>query len=194
VFASVDGANWAEVLTGFATVGIAIGVIFAGLQVRDGRKARAAEIVRELAQQWASPELIDSRRFIASYKGQESVELLIRDMKAQKDTLSDEYLRFTRYLNFWEEIGLQFCDHSAGLRVVDKMFGDAITAAWYNTWKDVIPGVWDKKSQVGAAFGDLVEKIERNRKWRRRRRRMWRWFSTAYYDKTPPGGEIPDAP
>lgn len=192
MFADVDGANWAEVLTGFATLGIAMGVIFAGIQVRDGRKARAAEIVRELSEQWASAELIAARRFVASYQGDGSVDLLARDMKRVKDLLSDEYFIFTRYFNFWEEIGLEFSDHSGGLRVVDEMFGDIITAAWHNTWKQVIPKVWGERTEVGGQFRKIVHKIERRRKWRRRRRKLTCWLWTPYYDTDPPGEKCPN--
>jgi hypothetical protein len=195
VFGDIDGASWAEALTGIGTILIASGVVFAGLQVRDARKARSAEIVRQLAELWAREDLIAARRWIASYQGAGSVDLLARDLKKAKDQpLSDEYFVFTRYLNFWEQVGMEFRNHSGGLRVVDEMFGDLIIAAWHNTWKQVIPKVWEDRADVGGAFGKIVWKIEQKRKWRRRRRKLWRWLSTSYYDTQPPGGWIPDAP
>ena len=111
---------------------------------------------------------------------------------AAKDPLSDEYFLFTRYLNFWEEIGLEFCDHSGGLKIVDEMFGDLITAAWHDTWKQVIARVWGTRTTVGGGFRRIVEKIERKRTWRRRRRRLFSWLSTPYYDTDPPGAGCVD--
>jgi hypothetical protein len=195
VLGDIDGASWAEALTGVGTILIAFGVVFAGIQVRDARRARTSEIVRQLAELWSDKDLIGARRCIASYQGAGSVDLLARDLKRAKDEpLSDEYFVFTRYLKFWEQVGMEFQDHAGGLRVVDEMFGDLIIAAWRNTWEKVIPLVWEPNADVGGAFAKIVRKIEHRRKWRRRRRRLWRLPSTPYYDKQPPGGWIPDAP
>jgi hypothetical protein len=195
VLGLVDGATWAEALTAIGTIVIALGVVFTGMQVRDSRKARSAEIVRQLAEHWATKELIGARRRIASYQGDDSIDKLVLDLKGAKDQpLSKDYFVFTRYLNFWEQVGLEFRGHSGGQRVVDEMFGDLMMAAWHNTWEKVIPRVWEPKAGVGSAFAKMVQKIERKRKWRSRRRRLWRWLSTPYYDTQPPGGEISGAP
>ncbi len=55
------GANWAEILTGMGTVGVAFGLIFAAVQVRDSRMERSREIAEDLITKWDSKDMVLAR-------------------------------------------------------------------------------------------------------------------------------------
>ncbi|HWE67647.1 MAG TPA: hypothetical protein VG298_13490 [Acidimicrobiales bacterium] len=176
----VDGANWAEIFTGIGTVVVATSVIFAGIQLRDGRKARTAEIVRELAQRWESTEMVLCRKLISTHgTGDQSTDSLKNAVETALQSGSDDYYRYTQYLNFFEQIGLSFTDDAVGFKVVSKMFKGTIEANW-KSWRIVIPHVWGTGSGVGENFRLLAAKIER----RRLRHQAWapirRFLSEPY--------------
>jgi hypothetical protein len=178
------GPNWAEVVTAVGTGVVALGLFLTALQLRDARKIRSAEIVRLLAKQWDQKEMRSARRLVARYENDEE---MARDLKIAKDAQSDDYFRFTKHLNFWEQVGMSYSDHSRGLAVVDLMFGEAIDQAW-GAWEPVIPQVWGRDTDIGRSFDALVKKIRRRRRSLRRRRNLRRVLLTPYSDKVPPGG------
>ena len=188
--AADTGPNWAEVVTAVSTAVVAFGLILTTVQLRDQRKIRSAEIVRLLAEQWDNKEMQVARSLVGQYRGNGAAALMARDLGTAKNAQSDDYFRFTRHLNFWEQVGMSYCDHSGGLRVVDLMFGEAIEEAW-DAWKDVIPEVWGKGTDIGLNFNGLVKKIRKLNKRKCRLRKLRKFLLTPYYDKVPPGGEGP---
>jgi hypothetical protein len=92
VFVAVDGAKWAEILTGFATPGIVVGVLFAWLQLRDTRKTRDAEIVHKLMKQWNPPRMNDAHRLIGSYT---SPQAMADALRAANTRQTDDFYLFT---------------------------------------------------------------------------------------------------
>jgi hypothetical protein len=171
----IYGANWAEILTAAGTLLIGSGVIFAGIQVRDTRLNRFAEIARELVQQWDSPTLVRSRMLIKSHgpRGKEALEKLKVAFKAaEADQTTSAYYLYTRYLNFFERVGVAFKDDRRGLAVVDQLFGGSVMDAW-ETWHEVIDYTWGPDTTMGANFGILANLLE-DRRAKAEARQRWR--------------------
>ena len=66
---------------------------------------------------------------------------MANDLKTAKSGPTDDYFKFTRHLNFWEQVGLAFDEDRDSIKLISYMFGEAIEKAW-ETWEQVIPAVW----------------------------------------------------
>ncbi len=170
------GSNWAQLATAWATIFIAFGVLVAGIQLRDARRTRNAEIAKSLAQRWDGSDLIESRKLIlslvAGLEPPEAAKKLVKAVRRAKESKGeDRYYLYTRYLNFFEELGVSFPRRSSGLRMVETLLGTTIRDGW-RTWKLVIREVWGEQSTVAENFGRLATKLERRYRRRKRRERF----------------------
>jgi hypothetical protein len=182
----VDGANWAEALTGIGTILIAFGVVFAGIQVRDTRKARSAEIARELAEQWESPRMEEARKLVNGHgSGPGSTERLRDAITEARKAGSDEFYVYARWLNFFEQLGISFRRHSQAIGIVEEMYSETITTGWA-TWQIVVASAWGSKSNVGKNFGLLAEKIQKRQQHRRQWLRFHRFFTDPMWPEPIP--------
>lgn len=175
-----SGPNWAEVATAVGTFVIASGVFVAARQVRNDRAARLAEMIRELVQVWESPEMIESRELISSYRGVGGVELLGRDMKKARADRDPKYYIFARHLNFWEQLGLAYGKDRASLELVSIAFEPAIEDAW-ETWRIATPIVFGQSSTIGVASGKLVEALDRLQRQRQARNEIREFLRTPFF-------------
>jgi hypothetical protein len=123
------GAPWADAVTAIFTIVIASGVALAWLQLRAARRARDAQIIQQLMEQWDSPRMIEARRLIASSTGPSAVQRMADDFKNARTTQTGNYFLFTYNLNFWEQLGLSYGDDRPTLHLINAMFGDLIWSA-----------------------------------------------------------------
>src|SRR5271170_3202878 len=158
--ANANNPNWAEKLLGISSAIAAIGVFYAAIQVFDSRKARRAAVAAELAAAWAKPAMEKARRLVNSHATTDDLKAAVLAAKSDAvvNSRRSEWSAYTRYLNFFEQIGLEFHSHRLSLRVVDRALGNTIIHAW-ETWRQVIPEVWGPDTQVGAEFQILALKL-----------------------------------
>lgn len=179
--ALVDGASWAGIVTAFGTVGIALGVVVAGVQLRDARKVRSAQIAAELADRWESERFAAARDAVnsvmppGSANSEEGVEALAAAVIKARDQKSLQYYHFTRYLNFFEQLGASHRRPRYALKTVERLMGGVTVDAW-QTWERVIALVWGNPTTVGQNFGSLARALNRRRKRRVAVRRFFRSF------------------
>lgn len=160
------------------TIIIAGGVGLAWLQLRDTRNIRDAEIVRELTAAWDSERMIEARKLVGSFP---SSEAMAQAYQAAQKSQSSNYFLFTYHLNFWEQVGIAYGSNRSTLKLVDTIFGDQLWRAWAN-WHPVLAIVYGPDAFIGAKFQATFRKLQRNAKWKLRRREVWLWLVTPYYD------------
>jgi hypothetical protein len=178
VLADLDASHWAEVVTAVFTIFIAGGVVFAGLQVLDGRKTRSAEIVRELTALWDSPRMIEARRLIGSFENEDAMIAAFSQSKANQ---TGTYFLLTYHLNFWEQVGMAYGSVRGTLKLVDVVFGDLLWEAWAY-WRPVLEAQYGEDHWVGRKFRTTFEKLQKKARRKLRRRELRLLLFTPYYN------------
>ncbi len=171
--ASWGGANWAQIIAAIGTVAVALGVFFAGAQVRTSRRAirraRAAERTSELVRRWESAKLARSRELIRmngvaihGHGSPQSVVSLCQAVKAARTAGSKEYRAYARYVNYFEEVGVSCAGDRAVLLAVYQAMGRTVEDAW-ETWQYVLPYAWGPDTNVGGSFRTVAGQLKRVR-------------------------------
>jgi hypothetical protein len=160
VISAVSDANWAEILTAVGTLLVAGGVAYAGVQVRDSRRARSAQFASELAWRWDSPRMVQSRKRLGQLASVPDRERVVRT--ACKDPTSDDYLAFSRFLNFFEQLGAAFADDRHGRQAVAQLFAPTLTG-WWEIWGEVIPDAWGTHATAKGHLGALAVQLAQDR-------------------------------
>jgi hypothetical protein len=153
---SWGGSSWTDIIIAAGAMLTGIGLVITAVQLFDARRARTVEIVRLLTERWDSDDMIRSRRLISK---QGSLEEMKESVKVAAESVSKDYYCYSRYLDFFEQIGASFNDDPRGLRVVYTMLGSSIEIAW-KVWAEVIPYVWPGQSTVGANFQELAAHMD----------------------------------
>jgi hypothetical protein len=159
---------WTAIFTGIIAAGAGIALI----QLRDARRSRNAATASAIAQRWDSDELIAARKqilkIVGGFQPEEAIQRLTAAVMETKQTQGENaYYVYSRYLNFFEEIGVT-CRHRSAIKMVEAVLGTTIQDNW-RMWRVVIGQVWGEQSKVCENFGRLAYKLER-----RGARRTWR--------------------
>ena len=90
------------------------------------------------------------------------VNQLKLDVAKAYDTQSHDWYVYSRILSFHEQVGVSFCNHRQGRRVVNKMMGSIMIDGWW-IWRNVIEYLWPGQEYVMENFRDLAIKLRRQR-------------------------------
>src|ERR1700733_4663062 len=101
--------NWAEEVTAIATAVSAIGllsaigaVVFAGIQTREARIGRQAEVAVDFFRRWNEDSLVESRRLVAQFETPEALRDAL--MRFITDNALEAYVLY-RELDYFEQLG-----------------------------------------------------------------------------------------
>lgn len=176
VFGQIDGANWAEALTGIGTVLIAGGLIFAAYQVRESRKSRHADLAVEISRMWEDKRLVDCRMKVAKLSGSDALHDLYLARYKAKDP---EVFVLQREPYFFEDLGTLLKMKSISLRWIDETLGGLTIERW-NLWEPTVDRI--RRGIDGPEWPRAYENFEllvRKLKKRRSGRRFLHWRITT---------------
>jgi hypothetical protein len=157
--------DW-QAVTAWATWAIAGGVLVAIWAALDARKTHRGETAKELSRRFSSREIVQARRLIDRYPSQ--AELLSAVEYAVTNLTYDFYI-FSRYLSFFEELGV-VCQHTRwSISVVETTLGSTIRSNW-QLWQPIVEQVWHDQPDAWKNFRWLAQKLER----RKQRRQEWK--------------------
>jgi len=151
--------DWSAVTAVFTGV-ISVGVALAAFQLLDTRKQQRAEIARELSKRWDSKEMVEARRLVNGFRQSSDLHAAVKLADRRQD---DETYIFSRYLSFFEELGV-ISQHTPGAwKIIDALLGSTVIQGW-EIWKPIIHDVWG--AQTAQNFGRLAQKLRTEREWR----------------------------
>jgi len=164
----IDGASWAEGLTGIGTMLIAVGLIFAAYQVREARRSRHADLAVEISRMWEDKRLVECRKKISKLSG--SDEIHDRYLAKYKAKDAEVYV-LQRELYFFEDLGTLIKMKSISLRWIDETLGGVTIERW-NLWEPTVARIrrgidgpeWPRAYEN---FEFLVRKLQKRRSGRR---------------------------
>jgi hypothetical protein len=153
--------NWAEQLTAVATAVGAVGLLaaigaafFAGAQVREARQARQTQLAGDLFRRWSEPDLVETRRLVASFETPEELrDALLRHVK---DNAVEAYVLF-REPDFFEQLGALDARGAFDFELIRILLGHRLIDRW-NLWRPAIAALGP---DVYPQFEQLVERMRR---------------------------------
>lgn len=179
----IDGVTWAEALTGVGTILIASGVVFAGLQVRDGRKAQQVAIASDLVRTWENQDLVEARKLVdSSFRNKDlaaGIDQLTNDVRTAWHDQTDDWYVYSKVMSFYEQVGVSFCDHRQGRKVVDEMMGGIMIEGWL-IWRIVVKRIWPDEQHLMENFRRLAIKLQRQRNKEQARKESFRKFRKTW--------------
>ena len=130
--------NWAEQVTAIATAIGAIGflsaigaAIFAGLQVRESRHNRQAQVAVDFLRRWDEDELVEARRLVATFRdGDELRDAFQRFIRTNS---VDAYVLY-RELDYFEQLGALEQLGAVHFDLVRLLLGQRLVERW-ELWK-----------------------------------------------------------
>ncbi|MCW2974860.1 MAG: hypothetical protein JWM06_141 [Actinomycetia bacterium] len=177
-------------LTGFATLALALGVIFAWFSLRDARKTRHAQLVADFSKRWDSEEILASSKLGREFGPHGLVELTNKlygpnaSAPPNPSNLADWY-QALMWPNLLETVGVMVHDGALPRRMVYRMWGGPIIDAWRQDFSPAIAAHRQQKrdENIFRYFEWLAGEMEAQRA---KGERIWRMSG-------PVGAAISDA-
>jgi hypothetical protein len=126
--------NWAEQVTAIATAVSAIGllsaigaVIFAGVQTREARIGRQAEIAVEFFRRWSEGPLVETRRLVAQFETKEALRDALMHFIADN---SIEAYTLYRELDYFEQLGVLEEHGGFDFEIIKTLLGRRLIDRW----------------------------------------------------------------
>jgi hypothetical protein len=151
-------------LSTFATAVVLLGTALAGMSsLWDARRTRHATLMADLARRWSEPSELESRILFGEY-GRENLSELIERIYGERRPSSEDFDAFWKLSAFpmlIEQIGVLRAERAISARVVYRMWGAQIVAAWV-VWRDPIARMRELEGRTGlyAAFENLAREMQ----------------------------------
>lgn len=178
---------------GAATLILAASVIVAWFALRDAKKTRHAELLAEFSLRWDGDDIDDSAALGREFGAQGLAELSDRlygpkavDPRASADELQKyranlaDWFKVIRWPNLIETIGVMVRAGALPHRLVYRTWGGTIIEEWRHYWERpaVAHRIHKNDDDAFKYFEWLAKRMERERKWERRRTKLLRRGST----------------
>jgi hypothetical protein len=157
----MSNPNWAEQVTAIATAIGCIGLtstlvlaVVAGRQVREAQRGRFAQLAADFIRRWNEPDLVETRRLVASF---DDGEALARGFHDLMETNSASAYVLLRELDFYEQLGA--LDHVGAFdhELIQLLIGQSAIERW-ELWQPTIASMGDDAYPM---FRELVERLHR---------------------------------
>lgn len=176
-----SGPNWAEIMTAWGTVALAVFTLalavaagFALVQIREVRRARNAQVALEMSARWTDAAFRRVRQKVdEAAKGEGALKQAMLD---HYNSGADEYRSFLMEPDYFEDLGVLVNHGGIDFDVVRDSLGITVARRW-DKWRPFINHLRDEIANPTAfsRFEDLAKRIreaetldERNRRRRRR--------------------------
>ena len=138
-------------LTGTATVGLAVGVIFAWFAVKDAKRTRHSQLIVDLSRRW--DELVTSEQLGSRYTRRRLLELVLQVYAGRPTGYpSDEVIRLSELPSLVETIGvLVLHTKSLTVEIVDSLWGPTIVELW-DVWSRPVDIIRRETQEFGTYF------------------------------------------
>lgn len=165
-------------LTGGATMGLVVGVIFAWFALRDARKTRHAQLLADFSSRWDSKEMNESAALGRAFAPKGLVELSNKiygpdsqhpahpdDLEKWKANLADWYIAIA-WPNLLETVGVMVHAKALPRELVYQLWGGPIIDAWSRDWELATVAHRDHlgDDNVFRYFAWLAEKMNEERR------------------------------
>ncbi len=152
--------NWAEQVTAIATAVSAVGllsaigaVIFAGVQTREARIGRQAQMAVEFFRRWDEDPLIETRHLVAQFETKEDLrDALLRYVA---DNSREAFVLY-RELDFFEQLGALEQHGGFDFEMIKTLLGHRLIDRW-ELWRPSIEALGG--TDVYPMFERLVIKM-----------------------------------
>jgi hypothetical protein len=152
--------NWAEQVTAIATAVSAIGllsaigaVIYAGVQTREARIGRQAQMAVEFFRRWDEDQLVEARRLVAQFETKEALrDAMVRFIA---DNAIEAYVLY-RELDYFEQLGALEVHGGFDFEMVKTLLGRRLIDRW-ELWQPSIEAMGG--TTVYPMFAGLVTKM-----------------------------------
>ncbi|MGH9092012.1 MAG: DUF4760 domain-containing protein [Acidimicrobiales bacterium] len=145
--AGTGGPNWAEQVTAWATLALAIGVAVAGVtavfawrsmrlageSLKEDTKTRHAQIAVQLGRVWETDDMWRIRQRTKNFSPGD----LARYYERENTANSDAFYQLVRFANFFEDLGVLNKLGILGEEWVDECLGSSVID-YRDMWADVI--------------------------------------------------------
>lgn len=152
--------NWAEQVTAIATAVSAIGllsaigaVIYAGVQTREARIGRQAEMAAEFFRRWSEAPLVETRRLVAQFESKEALRDAL--MKFIDENSIEAYVLY-RELDYFEQLGALEAHGGFDFELIKTLLGQRLIDRW-EMWQPSIEAIGG--TSVYPMFERLVTKM-----------------------------------
>ena len=152
--------NWAEQVTAIATAVSAIGllsaigaVVFAGVQTREARIGRQAQVAIEFFRRWDEDPLVETRRLVARYESREALRDALMQFIAEN--AREAYVLY-RELDYFEQLGTLEQHGGFDFEIIKTLLGRRLVDRW-ELWKPSIDAMGG--SDVYPMFDRLATKM-----------------------------------
>lgn len=126
--------NWAEQLTGIGTIVSALGIfgalgaaLFAGMQVREERRTRQAQMAADFFRRWNEAPLEETRELVNRFDGPDALRRAFEQYVATK---AHEAMVLYREPDYFEQLAALESEGAIGLPLIEKMIGPALVERW----------------------------------------------------------------
>jgi hypothetical protein len=152
--------NWAEQVTAIATAVSAIGllsaigaVIYAGVQTREARIGRQAQMAVEFFRRWDEDQLVEARRLVAQFETKEALrDAMVRFIA---DNSIEAYVLY-RELDYFEQLGALEVHGGFEFEMIKTLLGRRLIDRW-ELWQPSIEAMGG--TTVYPMFAGLVTKM-----------------------------------
>ncbi len=152
--------NWAEQVTAVATAVSAVGllsaigaVIFAGVQTREARIGRQAEMAAEFFRRWSEGPLVETRRLVAEFETRGALRDALMRFIAENSI--EAYVLY-RELDYFEQLGALEAHGGFDFELIKTLLGRRLIDRW-EMWQPSIDAIGG--TAVYPMFDRLVTKI-----------------------------------
>ncbi len=152
--------NWAEQVTAIATAVSAVGllsaigaVIFAGVQTREARIGRQAEMAAEFFRRWSEGPLVETRRLVAQFETKEELRDALLRFVAENSV--EAYVLY-RELDYFEQLGALEAHGGFDFELIRMLLGRRLIERW-EMWQPSIEAIGG--AAVYPMFEGLVSKM-----------------------------------
>jgi hypothetical protein len=159
------GPDWAEIVTAVSSGLVALGLLFAGFQVRESRHSRHAAIAVELARQWSDDDLIESRSALTRFDSAQHFCATYKRVRLLDREPGDDYFVTQRVANFFEYLGVMQRFGWVSVDWINETLGSAVLE-WWNMWYLAVEYERNRSTQSKNAFKnfeDLAKSIRLQR-------------------------------
>jgi hypothetical protein len=154
-------------VTAVATSVLSLAALMALASLWDAKRTRHATIVTDLSRRWDEPAATDARQRSGDYEPAALVDLVDRVYRPadaatteEREKDVEELFRLGRWLNVLETVGVLYTEKSLSRRVIFKLWGGQIAAAW-ERWEAAITlmRTTERRPGIYGNFEKLAKKM-----------------------------------
>lgn len=182
----IDWPAWiAAVAAAVTTVVVVLSAIFALHGLWDARRTRYGQLITELQRQWTEPAVVESIRLHTEYNADRLAALAERMFGPSHEIATPDERKVWSKLALWanliESMGVLVSEKTITPRVVYKMWGGGILAAW-SSWERAVRDVrvYDDEPDTFQYFEEIALAMRRISD---ERKRVLQWRSATASDR-----------